>query len=143
MPIPYPQAVVAYDRANANAAPAGEGRFRGESIGDDYAGVRKLDKMALVANPAALIFVSEVNTLLSDMEMRYHHFFLTSQLPFGVHPRIATDQRHPGGLNNLFFDGHVDTIAVRAMDPGWPHSIGERLRLFTVPAADVPESEWN
>ena len=55
-----------------------------------------------------------------------------SQIPFGVAPRIANDQRHPTGINAMFFDGHARAMALEEMDIGWPNAIVDRLRWFTV-----------
>jgi prepilin-type processing-associated H-X9-DG protein len=62
--------------------------------------------------------------------LAFHDLFFASQLPFGAWPRIANDQRHPGGLNNLFFDGHAETFSLHKVDIGWPSSLGMRLRWF-------------
>jgi prepilin-type processing-associated H-X9-DG protein len=66
-------------------------------------------------------------------EFRFHHIFLTSQLAFGLYPRMANDQRHPGGLNAGFFDGSGRTMTLRRFDPGWPNTLGMRLKHFAVP----------
>ena len=57
--------------------------------------------------------------------------FFATQLPLGSFPRMASDQRHPGGLNALFFDTHVERMAIKEMDAGWPNPIELRLRYFT------------
>lgn len=60
-----------------------------------------------------------------------HDLFMVPNLPFGIHPRIANDQRHPGGINALYFDGHVRTMPLKRMDPGWPVDVSLRIQLFT------------
>lgn len=142
MPIPYDKATVDKDTGDASKPQPDNPQVRGEEL-KAYTATRKLEHVAAVANPSRLIYITEGSKYLSDIEMRYHHFFLTSQLSAGVEPRVATDQRHPGGLNAAFWDGHVDTNTLKKMDAGWGKSIGERLQLFTVPAGDVPESLWN
>ncbi len=129
MPIPYTVANINYDVAGGGDQ--GD-RFRPEHNVPDYHGVSKLDDIAAVTNPARLIFVTEASTHLRWDNFTFHHFFLASQLPFGAYPRIANDQRHPGGINALFFDFHARTLPLRTMDPGWPTPLGMRLSLFTV-----------
>lgn len=134
MPIPYTQAQVDYDRTAAADEPGD--RYQGSNA-PDYTPVSKIDTIAGAGSPAQFIFVTETHKNMSRTEMRFHHFFLTSQLPFGAHPRIASDKRHPGGLTAGFFDGHASVLSLNKMDVGYGHSIGLRLRWFTV----VPESE--
>ena len=128
LPIPYPQSQIAFD------VPGG-GRpgdaFRPGPTPPHYDDVSRLDELATVIQPARTIYVTEAHESLLWDEYRYHHFFLASQLPFGRNPRIASDQRHPGGINALFFDGHAATLPLKTVDPGWPNSLGIRLSLFT------------
>ncbi len=132
--IPYPQGAIDYDTAlewNPN------GQFRGED-GDatGYTPLSKLEEISNVVSPASIIYVTEANTVMTEGgnkdNFRYHHFFLTSMLPFGGHPRIASDQRHPGGLNAMFFDSHAETLPLKTVDPGYPNSLGLRLKYITV-----------
>ncbi|RJP39774.1 MAG: hypothetical protein C4547_03260 [Phycisphaerales bacterium] len=40
-----------------------------------------------------------------------------------MHPRVATEERHPGGINLAFFDGHVDRklpASIGVSDFWWP-----------------------
>jgi len=99
---------------------------------DQYVDTSRQDDMPF---PARFIYVTEAHVSHRWHEMRYHHFFWTSQLPFGAYPRIASDQRHPGGLTALFFDGHARTMQLREMDAGWPNKISLRLIHLTL----VPE----
>lgn len=100
-------------------------------------------------NPSQVVLVTEGHRSLpatppppgvmsSRPEFRFHHFFLTSQLPFGAFPRVANDERHPGGLNALFFDGSARTLRLKTLDPGWPNTLAMRLKHFAVP----PENYW-
>jgi len=134
MPIPYTQAQVDYDRTAAADEPGD--RYQGSNA-PDYTPVSKIDQIAGAGSPAQFIFLTETHKNMSRSEMRFHHFFLTSQLPFGAYPRIANDRRHPGGLTAGFFDGHASVYQPTKMDVGYGNSIGLRLRWFTV----VPESE--
>jgi prepilin-type N-terminal cleavage/methylation domain-containing protein/prepilin-type processing-associated H-X9-DG protein len=83
------------------------------------------------ANPARLIYTTEAHESLEHRDHSLHDVFFTSQLPFGAFPRIASDARHPGGLNALFFDGHAETVDHHRMDVGWPNPLYGRLRWFT------------
>jgi prepilin-type processing-associated H-X9-DG protein len=79
-----------------------------------------------------MVHITEAHVTLPIHDLRWHDAFFASQLPFGAHPRIANDQRHPGGINALFFDSHAETMKLTTMDPGWPEPLHERLRYFTV-----------
>ncbi len=132
MPIPYTVQQIEYD------VPGGGDQgdeFEPATGVPDYIWTSKLDAIAAVTNPARKIYVTEAHVSMRWDQYRFHHFFLTSQLPFGARPRIANDQRHPGGINALFFDGHAVTLPLRKVDPGWPNSLGLRLSLFT----EVPD----
>ena len=102
---------------------------------EDYIGTSKLSAIEAGGRSAAeTIYITEAHASLQWDNYRFHHFFLVSHLPFAGKPRIANDQRHPGGLNCLFFDGHAKTLSLKSIDPGWPNSVGVRLRWFaTVP----------
>ncbi len=132
--IPYTQGAIDYDTA-LEWNP--EGAFQGED-GDStgYTGLSKIEEIGNVTSTAALIYVTEGHKSLTEGgnkdEFRFHHFFLTSMLPFGGNPRIGNDQRHPGGLNALFFDSHAETMPLKSIDPGYPNSLGLRLKYVTV-----------
>jgi len=133
MPVPYTMMNVAYDNGNLEWSP--EDHFEGVGIGAaTYMGSSRLDKFPSGSNAAALIYVTEAHTSLpwKGGGPRYHHFFLGQQLPFGGFPRIANDQRHPGGINALFFGGNARTLDLHQMDPAWPKPLDQRLRWFTV-----------
>lgn len=133
--IPYPVSNIELDgggdigRAGDTYQPASN------SSGLVYAGTTKLDDIAAVANPGRLIYVTEAHVTLRWDEFRFHHFFFGSHLPFASFPRIAADQRHPGGIDALFFDGHAESMPLSKVDPGWPNSLGIRMSRFTV----IPE----
>jgi prepilin-type N-terminal cleavage/methylation domain-containing protein/prepilin-type processing-associated H-X9-DG protein len=148
MAIKYTQAIVDYD---VNGGGQAGDRYQGENGPDEgYRDTYKMTEFEGVINPSQVVFVTESHKSLPAVlpppgaytgtlpEFRFHHFFLTSMLPFGAFPRIANDQRHPGGLNSLFFDGSGRTMSLQKMDPGWPNSLGLRLRQFAVP----PEQYW-
>ena len=75
-----------------------------------------------------IIYLAEGHRNLPTGSVRLHDLFSPRQLPFGSLPRIASDLRHPGGINILFFDGHVDRMQNRTIDPGFPRPLPERLR---------------
>ncbi len=135
-PIPYTDADAVYDVAGGGFA--GDS-YRGEPA-PDYAEMFKLDELAKAGfSPSRFIFVTEPHISLASevpkdetgTEIRYHSCFVTSQLPFGLYPRVASDRRHPGGLNNLFWDGSGHTLSLNSMDAGYGNTLGMRLRWFT------------
>lgn len=93
--------------------------------------------LSRAANTADTIFVSEGATdLMTALPTSWrpvyslYAMFLASHLPLAGAPRIAHDQRHPGGITNLFLDGHAKTLAISQLDPGYPNSVGVRMRYF-------------
>lgn len=87
--------------------------------------------------PGDLIHITELNaripTSTSDGNApwgNFHDFFMPRHIPFGSSPRISNDNRHPGGVNALFFDGHATTLSFSQIDPGWPLLDEVRLRHF-------------
>lgn len=141
MAIPYPKINVDEDRAEANKPPGD----RPEGVSSDtivYEETSKLDTISNVKAASDMIYVTEAHAQHERADLRFHHFFLTSQIPYGFKPRIANDLRHPGGLNAMFFDGHVKMMLPAKMDAGWGKSVGLRLRWFTKLADDVLESDW-
>lgn len=132
-PIPYTQSAVDFDVAGGGyAGDAYQGVVGGPQ--DAYRSFYKISNFPREAQPAKLINVSEVHVSLGNPadELRFHSAFFTSHLPFGLYPRIASDQRHPGGLCNLFFDGHASVLGLNKMDAGYGQTIGIRLRWFTL-----------
>lgn len=129
-PIPTTVANIADDESGGGEA--GDA-YQGEGP-PDYRGAFKISQFPKEAQPAKLIYVSEVHASIEDMAafLRFHSFFYTSQLPLGAFPRIANDLRHPGGVDNLFYDGHAATMRHSLMDAGYGKSLGLRLRWFTL-----------
>lgn len=149
-PIKYAQASINLDVQGGGEAGdfyQGVGGATQESYHAEYQ-LKEFDEGRV--NPSQIVLVTEGhkslpaqppvndNVISSLPEFRFHHFFLTSQLPFGAFPRVANDERHPGGLNALFFDGSARTIRLKTLDPGWPNTLAMRLKHFAVP----PENYW-
>ena len=78
-----------------------------------------------------LIYLTEGHRQLPTDTVQLHDLFFATQLPRALHPRVANDDRHPGGINALFFDTHVERLRVTTMDAGFPRPRPERLRWFT------------
>jgi prepilin-type processing-associated H-X9-DG protein len=98
-----------------------------------YVAASKIEQLPPGVSPASIIYVTEAHTSLPwKGGPRFHHVFLASQLPFSGLPRMANDQRHPNGIDALFFDGHAQNLDLHQMDPGWPNTLDMRLRYFTI-----------
>lgn len=78
--------------------------------------------LSSVRNVAGIIFLTEVHRAQrpgphSSYRIQdsgpypypFHDIWRGSHLPRGKQPRIANDQRHPAGINMVFYDGHVET----------------------------------
>lgn len=91
----------------------------------------KLDQLNKSTNPARYVYLTEAHSSLPTDDLSYHDCFFSSHLPLGTAPRMSNDQRHPGGINALFFDFHAANMPIQRLDPGYPHTIEERLRYFT------------
>ncbi|MBI5864376.1 MAG: prepilin-type N-terminal cleavage/methylation domain-containing protein [Planctomycetes bacterium] len=134
-PVRYPRESIDWDIAGGGPAGDSYEGVPGNS-GVAYRATYRMEEFSGEVSPARIIFVTEAHASLDSL--RFFHFFLTSQLPLAFHPRIANDQRHPGGIDALFFDGHAATMRHTNMDAGYPNSLGMRLKWFTVP----PEQYW-
>jgi prepilin-type N-terminal cleavage/methylation domain-containing protein/prepilin-type processing-associated H-X9-DG protein len=133
MPIPYTEENLAYDEGHLEWDPDDEYDGVLPGSGTIYSASVKLESFPTEANPAHIIYVTEAHVSLPwNSGPRLHHVFLAQQLPFSERPRIANDQRHPGGINALFFDGHGRVMDHHEMDPAWPNSLDKRLKWFTI-----------
>ncbi|MCH7872444.1 MAG: type II secretion system protein [Planctomycetes bacterium] len=130
---PYTQRNANGDRGQMQRGP--DSRTRGQGV-LDIAFFHRINSLRV--SPARLIYITEGHATMPTNHLIYHDVFYGSQLPFSALPRVANDRRHPGGLNNVFFDGHVESMSFPRMDAGWPKSLGIRLRWFTT----APEAEW-
>jgi prepilin-type N-terminal cleavage/methylation domain-containing protein/prepilin-type processing-associated H-X9-DG protein len=123
---------------------AGEGP--GRRIGDgpqtvgrrseqEFIGLDDLGQM----RAAERIYITEAHQEMPTGRRQWGTFldlFIARHMPLAVEPRVANDQRHPAGLNALFFDSHVQTMSIFRMDPGWPAEAADRVRWFTELAED-------
>jgi prepilin-type N-terminal cleavage/methylation domain-containing protein/prepilin-type processing-associated H-X9-DG protein len=131
-PMPYMQASMNADAGQLEWVEDPEPG--GAPIEHAYIGVSRLDEFPAATSPANFIYITEVNTAMhwKTLGTRYHHAYLAAQLPFAAWSRIADDQRHPGGLNALFFDQHIETLDLHEIDVGYPNFRDKRLRHFTI-----------
>ena len=136
MAIPFTQISIDYDLGQ-NTAPDSDSTWSGVANGTvTYVQSSRLGQLESAKPGAETIYVTESHVQLQFDDFAFHHFFLMAHLPFGTEPRIANDQRHPGGIDALFFDSHAQTMTLNTMDAGWPNSLGIRLRWFTVVPPD-------
>ncbi len=140
MPIPFsPRSARASQSAGLEPDVDGNGAAGVLVASTDYYGLRRDSSIKRAAD---YIYITEVNSSVIENNLtstegynfRFHHFFTGSHLPYAGTPRIASDKRHSGGLNALFFDGHADTLSPNEIDPGWPNSLALRLRWFSDPS---------
>ncbi len=126
-PMPYPLSSINRD---GNGGRRGR-RAQGQPDLDAVVFFRLTDFTGAIS-PGDKIYITEAHERLPDTTFNLHDLFYTSQLPLGAFPRISNDRRHPGGINALFFDGHVETLGIKRLDAGWPSKIQFRLKWFTV-----------
>ncbi len=75
---------------------------------------RPINWISQVRGASGIVYISEGHrSLLATLTL--HDAFRGAHLPRGREPRVAVDQRHPGGINALFYDGHVDPRLPRTM----------------------------
>ena len=108
-----------------------------------YEGASRVESFPVEAQPARMIYVTEVDKSIewshTAQGLRYYAFFRTSHLPFAGLPRIGEDNRHNNSFNCMFFDGHVQTMDLHKIDPGYPANFDERLKWFTI----MPDEFFN
>lgn len=133
--MPYPESVYSIE-TNDDLEWNEDGGMLGVAVSEGgYEGASRIENMPVEAQPSTKIYITEVDSLVPwglSSSLRFYSFFRTSHLPFGGHPRIGEDQRHPGGMNATFFDGHAQTLDLHKIDPGYPAPIDERLKWFTI-----------
>jgi prepilin-type processing-associated H-X9-DG protein len=109
-----------------------------------YIASSKIEAFEPGLSPADFIYATEAHTSLPNKDVgsnqlggpHFHHIFMGAHLPFAGEPRIANDERHPAGINGMFFDGHVRTLELHQIDPGYGAKYSRRLKWFTfVPPA--------
>ncbi len=132
-PFPYTQRNINSDVSGGG--PAGKNyRSEGNYDNEEWFILDRLAKMRI----SELIYITEGHASLPTTSYIWHNLFFTSQLPRGLYPRVASERRHPGGLNSLFFDGHAETMTHSRMDSGYGTTLGMRLRWFTTLPAGMP-----
>lgn len=94
----------------------------------------KLDRLGK-ANATNLIYITEAHEKMpappSPDWGTLTDLFIPNHMPLGYRPRVANDDRHPGGITALFFDAHAAIQKLSKIDPGAPHSVRDRIRRFT------------
>jgi len=129
MPIPFPRDNVEYDLGSQGQP----GDWEGVQVGAvEYVETSKLSEIDLYKSGSEVVYVTEAHNSLKWSDFAFHHFFLAQHLSTGTRPRMAADERHPGGVTGLFFDGHADAKPPRVWSPGWPCPLGFQLRWFSV-----------
>lgn len=137
-PIPFTTDAIEWDSSRMNWTAFGN--FQGvPSNLDIYRAYSKIETLGGGRNPGDFMYITEGHTSLPNRPIgssdvsgpHFHHFFVGAHLPNAGEPRIATDERHPAGLNATFFDGSVRTLALQEMDPGMGTDYRKRLRYLT------------
>ena len=85
-----------------------------------------------ITDTSRLIYLTEAHEALPTDSVELHDLFFSSQLPQAAFPRVSNDPRHPGGVNAVFFDTHVERVPHSSLDPGQPQPRAARLRWFTI-----------
>jgi len=85
-----------------------------------------------LTDTSRLIYLTEAHAAMPTDTVQLHDLFYSSQLPRASFPRVANDMRHPGGVNALFFDTHVERIPLSTLDAGQLRPRAIRLRWFTI-----------
>lgn len=139
-PMYYTQKNIDYEQSTLEWKPDAPGGGVPSNL-TDYTSSSRFEDVGKIGSTGRFIFMTDASNNIQNacQSVWYDHIFLTSHLPFAGIPRVATDQRHPGGLVNLFFDGHVKSLSLSSVDSGYPNPVGQRLRWFTV----VPFDQYN
>ncbi len=117
---------VPYTRGDEPGPPGTGPQTDGTDDKTEFASLTRMDE-----STSNWIYLTEAHTLLPTDTPWLHDLFSSAQLPLAAYPRIASDLRHPSGINALFFDTHVESMRHQRLDVGWPHPLSERLRYFT------------
>jgi hypothetical protein len=129
-PFPYIKKHSRRDQQGGGSVWDGDDSYRGEANPPGYTTHRDIDDVGRYGT-ARYVLATEAHAKMPTNETRFHHVFYTSQLPFGIYPRMSNDQRHHGQIVSLFFDGHAEAMTLTKLDSGWPNGIYHRLRFFS------------
>jgi prepilin-type N-terminal cleavage/methylation domain-containing protein/prepilin-type processing-associated H-X9-DG protein len=123
VPIPYAQLNYTYDHTGGRMIWVPNQDFEPVPLGSTvYIETSSLENFGTGMSPADFIYVTEARFDLPTTErggepgLLFHHFFAGTHLPYAGEPRMATDQRHPPGINALFFDGHTKAMELHQID---------------------------
>mgnify|MGYP001331251502 CR=1 FL=1 len=156
MSIPYTKRTLDYDSGNLEPVPFPEWKgipSNPQNPEYDYISEYNLLKFPKETSTGRIAWITEAHASMALVTQsaiinpnqvttpRFHHFFLGSMLPFAGRPRIADDKRHPGGIVLQFFDGHANRVPVSQVDVGWPKSLGQRMRYFSILGPDL-QDHW-
>jgi prepilin-type processing-associated H-X9-DG protein len=144
-PIPYAELNAQWDAQGNMIWSQNGGHVSVPSNQAVYVAFSKMDAFPPGVSPGDFIYATEAHTTLPNRDIgsdplggpHFHHIFVGAHLPFAGEPRIANDERHPAGLNGMFFDGHVRTMELHQIDPGYGASYSRRLKWFTYVPAEL------
>ncbi|GMU82758.1 MAG: prepilin-type N-terminal cleavage/methylation domain-containing protein [Phycisphaerales bacterium] len=129
--IPYPIRPSDWISGTVGPGPVNEAR---DTRRAEFTNLGKLGRVS----PTELIYVTEAHALMpappSGNWGVYTDVFIANHMPLALQPRIANDDRHPGGITAMYFDGRGAIQKLRKIDPGAPYTLRDRIRKFTYDA---------
>ncbi len=96
-----------------------KGRWQGDQDNNDPP-----EQLGEIKNIAGLVYIAEANRFMpsgyttdpGQAKFLFHDFWRGRHLPRGDNPRMATDRRHPAGINMLYFDAHAAPMLPEKVD---------------------------